>query len=53
MEIVTKCEKERIGEGYNFSEAKEICADQEKSKESEASKRVEKEIPPENRKGKL
>ncbi len=37
MEIVTKCEKEHIGEGYNYEEAKYMCmcAEQEKIKELE------------------
>ena len=53
MEIVTKCEKELIGEGYNYNEAQEMCADREGSKESEGSERVDKEIPPEDREGEL
>ncbi len=47
MELVTKCEKERIGQGYNYDDAKTLCDAQEKD-ESKRSESAEKEPPTEN-----
>ncbi len=45
MKLVTKCEKELIGDGYNYDDAKYMCENKEKPKEPEKGEKEFEMIP--------